>query len=44
MTATANARPRPKGGVGTTEDPTPCLCPGGEIPKIFIVLKVGFEP
>lgn len=44
MTATADARPRPRGGEGTTEGPTPCLCPQGEIPKIFVILKVGFEP
>lgn len=37
MTATADRRPRPRGGLGTTEGPTPCLCPWGEMSQIFLV-------
>ena len=40
-----NGRPRGEGvGVGTTEGPTLDLRPWREVPKSFVVLKVGLEP
>lgn len=37
MTATADRRPRPRGGLGTTEGPAPAFAPHAEVSRIFLV-------